>query len=466
MIIKFYKRIHNKHFNVLKSLYFIWYVLGIFLVAIAFFFSIPKFFNYEKKQEIIRYFLMDKYNLELKNFKTVKYNILPLPNLLLTNVNFKIKDEPIFLKSEKVNIFLNLKNIYDFSELKSQKIIIKENDISLDIIKTKNLFNYFKKLKASLKVKSLNLLFTKSSESIFKVKNINFSNYGHQKSKIDGELFGNEFRISLNNRNQDLNFILKNTGIKAYFKFNDTNLIDSINGSSELTLLNNLLKYDFVLFEDKLEIINLNFRNKKISFFSNALIKFNPFFDFDLRVNVKEFDKNIINVFNLENLEKYKTVLKKLNGKIVLDYKNKKYFSGLVDLNSSVINFAYGRLKFSNQTKIAGAKINCLGESSLTEEFPRLNFICEINTQDKKKFLKKFSLSDKDKKSLDLKVEGSINLLRKKINFEKISGLNNYRANDEDLNFFKEKFENKLFSDNIFGMFDKEKIKFFLLEII
>ena len=179
-----------------------------------------------KKQEIIRYFLMDKYNLELKNFKTVKYNILPLPNLLLTNVNFKIKDEPIFLKSKNVNIFLNLKNIYDFSELKSQKIIIKENDISLDIIKTKNLFNYFKKLKANLKVKSLNLLFTKSGESIFKVKNINFSNYGHQKSKIDGKLFGNEFRISLNNRNQDLNFILRNTGIKAYFKFNDTNLID------------------------------------------------------------------------------------------------------------------------------------------------------------------------------------------------------------------------------------------------
>ena len=52
---------------------------------------------------------MDKYNLELKNFKTVKYNILPLPNLLLTNVNFKIKDEPIFLKSKNVNIFLNLK---------------------------------------------------------------------------------------------------------------------------------------------------------------------------------------------------------------------------------------------------------------------------------------------------------------------------------------------------------------------
>ena len=77
-----------------------------------------------------------------------------------------------------------------------------------------------------------------------------------------------------------------------------------INGSSELTLLNNLLKYDFVLFEDKLEIINLNFRNNKISFFSNALIKFNPFFDFELRVNVKEFDKNIINMFNLENLKK------------------------------------------------------------------------------------------------------------------------------------------------------------------
>ena len=52
------------------------------------FISIPKFFNYEKKQEIIKKYLVDQYNLELKNNDVIQFKVFPLPNLHIKNVNF------------------------------------------------------------------------------------------------------------------------------------------------------------------------------------------------------------------------------------------------------------------------------------------------------------------------------------------------------------------------------------------
>ena len=59
-----------------------------------------------------------------------------------------------------------------------------------------------------------------------------------------------------------------------------------------------------------------------------------------------------------------------------------------------------------------------------------------------------------------------LNLLNKKINFEKINIDNLYIANEEDINYFKQTFENILFDDSFFKMFKKDKVKEFILEII
>ena len=41
----------------------------------------------------------------------------------------------------------------------------------------------------------------------------------------------------------------------------------------------------------------------------------------------------------------------------------------------------------------------------------------------------------------------------------------NYNASREDLDYFKEKFENTLFNENFVGIFNLKKIKEFILEI-
>ena len=61
MINKIYKIINNKYSRFLKFFFFLRYVFAIFLISIFLFFLIPKFFDYETKQEIIKEYLVNHY---------------------------------------------------------------------------------------------------------------------------------------------------------------------------------------------------------------------------------------------------------------------------------------------------------------------------------------------------------------------------------------------------------------------
>ena len=81
MINKIYKIINNKYSRFLKFFFFLRYVFAIFLIAISLFLLIPKLFDYEKKQEIIKEYLINNYDLEVNNYTSVKFNVFPFPNL-------------------------------------------------------------------------------------------------------------------------------------------------------------------------------------------------------------------------------------------------------------------------------------------------------------------------------------------------------------------------------------------------
>ena len=84
----------------------------------------------------------------------------------------------------------------------------------------------------------------------------------------------------------------------------------------------------------------------------------------------------------------------------------------------------------------------------------------------KKRFLKKFSIKTKDKsETLSLKVEGNLNILSNKINFKNISMNKDYEASKEDLSYFKDNFETIIFDESFFKIFDYEKFKRLILEI-
>ena len=184
MINKIYKIIHNKYSRFLKFFFFLRYVFAIFLISVFLFLLIPKFFNYEKKQEIIKEYLVDYYDLELNNYSSIEFNVFPLPNLSIKNINLKVKDKPIFFNKKNLNIFLNFKNIYNYENFVAKKILLNNNKIDLDINATNNILNYFGELKYKLDIQDLNLNFKKKENSILEIKKIDFSNYGYKKIEL------------------------------------------------------------------------------------------------------------------------------------------------------------------------------------------------------------------------------------------------------------------------------------------
>ena len=111
--------------------------------------------------------------------------------------------------------------------------------------------------------------------------------------------------------------------------------------------------------------------------------------------------------------------------------------------------------------------MKCNGESSLIAEYPRLNFICLLSLKDTKKIKKEFLIPRKiNLEPVDLNVEGSINILNKKIFFKKISNSKGYVANEEDIKYFKEVFEKILLDRSFFEIFNTLKIKEFFLTVI
>ena len=107
----------------------------------------------------------------------------------------------------------------------------------------------------------------------------------------------------------------------------------------------------------------------------------------------------------------------------------------------------------------------CEGYTNIIEDYPRLNFNCRFNIDNLKKLFRKISLSKKiEKNSINFNIQGSLNLLSKRANFEKIGNNKNYLANKNDLKRFEEKFENILYDEQIFSLLKVEKIKKFILE--
>ena len=459
MINKIFKRIHSRFYRFINFFFFLKYVFAIFLITASIFLTIPKFFNYEKKEKLIKIFLKNYYDLEINNNSKIEYKIFPYPNLFITNLNFKIKNKPINFKSNSINIFLDYKNIYNYKNFKGKKVVFEESEILTDFNNLKDLINYFKNLKYKFNIKKLNINLLKDNKPLIKIKDINFTNYGYRKYNIEGKVFDKKFEASLKKNNTTLNFKLSDTGIKAKFELNEKDLYS---GSAKVNLSNNLLRFNFYLKNNQLKINRSNFRNKDLSFSLDSIIKFDPFFNVYSNVNINEIDKNLMNNISLDKILKRKEIIKKLNNKINIQYKSKKYFTELIESYSSEMYLAYGRLNFSNKIIFLGNEMKCSGDSILIDDYPRLNFNCLINLKNKKFYVNK----KLNKEPFNINIDGSLNLFSKKVKFRKINIDKKYSATKEDIKYFEEKFEDILYDKNFFQIFKKNKIEKIFLEII
>ena len=169
----------------------------------------------------------------------------------------------------------------------------------------------------------------------------------------------------------------------------------------------------------------------------------------------------------MEDIFRYKDVVKKLNSNNQIIYQKKKFYRGILKNVSMNLNLENGKIFYSKVINFSGGKSNCMGEFQLTEEFPKLVFDCTLEVNDKKNLFKTFEISNENKiENFKIDIIGSFNILNRKINFDKVEIENIYSAQKEDLNYFKQTFEEILFKDTFFKIFQLNKIKVFLSEVI
>ncbi len=466
MFNKFNRIIHNKYLKVFKFLFFLRYLFVIFFISSSLFLFIPNFFDYEKKSKTIKNYIQNNYNLKITDYEKIEYRALPSPSIEFVNAKVIFKENLTSLKVENIKVYPKIFSIYNLKNFQTRKVIFKNNNIVLKTSTLKFFVSHFFKIKNKLLLDNLTIEIKDENQSIIRIKKLKYINYGYRKNIITGILFGKKFKFTIDNDLKNINFKFKNSGISAEINF-DTDLNKSINsGKFKSKILSTNLKFNFFYDGKNFKIKNYYHRNKDFSFKNNSVIILNPYLEIKSNFLLEDFDVNLLEKINFNDFLKHQKILKKINMKSEINFLSKKFSNDLIDKFNLNFNLAYGRMNYEKKISISENVFYCKGDLNFLEEFPLIFFDCDIETKDKQKLLKIFSVKSKAKnENLNLNVKGKYSILNKKINFKKISMNEKYEASEEDLKYFKEIFENILIKDNLIKNFSLKKIKEFILEI-
>ncbi len=466
MLNKIYKTIHSKYSKFFKFIFFLRYLITIFLISTVLFLVIPNFFSYEKKAILIAKKLFENYNFKIEKFEKIEFQSLPLPRLKFKNVLISFNNSKSQLTIKNFIIYPKLLSIYNYEKFQTSKIYLKDNNITLELSDLKFFIEQIFYQNKKLIFDNLNIKIAEDNRSIITLKKIRFANYGYQKGIITGEIFGKKFKTEIKESNKDIKFKLLNSGISSDINIDTDQRPDSITGFFKSKILNTNLKFNFDYDYKTMKIFNSFFRSKNLSFKNNTLIVFDPYFDIKSTFNIEEINSQIFKNLNFDKLLEFKNFFKKINSRNEINFKSKKFSLNLIDELNLKMEFIYGSINYYKKFSIQENFFECEGSLNILEEYPLLFFDCKINSDDKRKILKVFSINTKEKnKIIEINVKGTLNILNNKINFKNISINDDYTASAEDLRYYKDSFEQIVLDESIMKIFDLRKIKDFILEV-
>ena len=467
MINKIIKRIHSNYHNLFKFIFYIRYLFGIFFIFTSLFFIIPKFLDHKTKIQLLKSNLKKEFNIDLRTYEVINYNIFPTPHFEIVNSTFYNEDSATTIKAKNFFIYTKIKNIYNFSNLEIKKINFNKSFINVDVNNFTDLIRFILNQKKKFIIEDLNLNIQKQEIFLVELKKLEYSNFGFKKNSFEGEIFERKFKSTFGENNKNIKFKLYNTGIIFDIKLNDKYKNSANSGLLKAKVLDTNLKFNFDLDENKLKIFDFYFRNKYLSFDNKSLINYKPFFEASADFIIKNIDTNLLKSFEYSDLLKYENFLKNLNMRNSFILRDKKLQKNLINNLNLKTNLAYGRLDYTKSFLIKNNKARCSGNINLFDEFPILNFKCSFNIEDKKKFLKEFSINYKNKnESINIESKGYINIKNNKINFNSLKIGEEIITNEQDLIYFKNIFQEILFNEGLIKIIDEDKIKQFINEVL
>ena len=462
MLNKFFKTIHNKYSRFFKFIFFLRYLFVIFFVSSSLFLTIPIFFNYEKKEELIKNYFIKNYNFEIGQYENIKYKAFPVPRIELKKVQIKLRNSDTNLNVNNLKVYPKILNIYNFNNFDANKVVLNKNNATVEISNFPIFLEQILSQKKKISFDDLNLKIINDNKLVLDFANLFFSNFGYKKNFIIGKVFGKKFKAEIGDNSKSIRFKVLNSGISTDIYFDEK----KGTGSFKSKILNTNLKFNFEYDNQKLKILNSYFRSKNLSFSNESLITLTPFFYAETNLELEELNFKIFEKINFIKLIEFKEGLQKINSKNIITYKPKNFSKRTIDNLFLQVDLAYGRLYYKKKFLLSKNLFECEGNLNMFEEYPLFYFDCFTLIHNQKKLFKRFSINIKSNKDvLRLKAKGNLNILNKKINFDKVL-INGKNSSKEDLKYFKNSFENILFDKSFLEIFELKKIKNFVLEII
>ena len=206
-----------------------------------------------------------------------------------------------------------------------------------------------------------------------------------------------------------------------------------------------------------LDRLDIEFNEATIFFISNL----------ESNLNTMNFTK-LYNHFLALDEEEKEAIFKinnKINGKLNLsaDKIYSKY--GLVNSFESRLKFNNGNIFIEqflmNLGKLGASDV--LGSINNDKKYTNFKFESNIFVDNKKKFLSKFGIYNKEKISSNLFVQGNFDLENIRTSFYEIS--DEKKFNTEDINFIESEFNDLMLENDFEDLFNFQKFKVFLKSI-
>ncbi len=450
-----------------KSISFLKYPILIFLISITIYLIVPKYLNYDKKESAIKMAFDEKYGINLKEINSITYNFFPRPRLKLEVPSFSINGNLINGKIKSLYIILNYSELYNIKNLQLNKIILDNSNLNFEINKYKDVFKYLKNYKDKILIKNSFLIFKDQNKELTKISKVKIQNT-NKKISARGYLLEKKIYLDILDTDDSTKIDLKIPEIASFMTISlDTkNNHPNILGEVKTKILNNNLEFEFK-YKNKFKIYNSLFRNRNLQSSFDGEIELKPYFKFDLVFNLinVNFDK-LIDINFIKKVDKILLNNKKLNGRLEALYENKSFYFHTIKKSDILLFFNNGEIDIKNiSIKTEDGIFNFSGFVS-GSDYQKLDFKTFIDVENKGKFLRRIGVDKKHRgESVNLTLEGSINLSANKIYLEEITSKNGYSASKEDIKYYKKNFEELVIKDSYLGLFDKKKIKDFIQKI-
>jgi len=450
-----------------KSISFLKYPILIFLISITIYLIVPKYLNYDKKESAIKMAFDEKYGINLKEINSITYNFFPRPRLKLEVPSFSINGNLINGKIKSLYIILNYSELYNIKNLQLNKIILDNSNLNFEINKYKDVFKYLKNYKDKILIKNSFLIFKDQNKELTKISKVKIQNT-NKKISARGYLLEKKIYLDILDTDDSTKIDLKIPEIASFMiiSLDTKNNHPNILGEVKTKILNNNLEFEFK-YKNKFKIYNSLFRNRNLQSSFDGEIELKPYFKFDLVFNLinVNFDK-LIDINFIKKVDKILLNNKKLNGRLEVLYENKSFYFHTIKKSDILLFFNNGEIDIKNiSIKTEDGIFNFSGFVS-GSDYQKLDFKTFIDVENKGKFLRRIGVDKKHRgKSVNLTLEGSINLSANKIYLEEITSKNGYSASKEDIKYYKKNFEELVIKDSYLGLFDKKKIKDFIQKI-